>query len=67
MGIALNQLRELQLQAARGRIDSADEALDVISGIWRPSTGELTPAPRNATRAEAWQRALNQCQSVGAR
>ena len=65
MGIALEQLRELQLRAARGRIDTADEALDIAAGVWRPNSGELMPAARNATRAEAWNRALNQCQSVG--
>ena len=65
MSIALSQLKELQLRAARGRIETADEALDISAGVWRPDSGELMPAARNATRAEAWNRALNQCQSVG--
>ncbi len=41
MGIALEQLRELQLRAARGRIDTADEALDIAAGVWRPNSGEI--------------------------
>jgi hypothetical protein len=65
MSIALTQLKQLQIQAGRGRIDSAETALDVAAGVWRPSSGELMPPPRNAARSEAWDRALAQTQSVG--
>lgn len=59
------EVKKAKLRAVEDRITEFYIVQDIAKGVWFPKEGELLPEPESDSRIDAWNRAIQQVQSLG--